>query len=115
MIRPGARQYALRMMWGNLETRDSNLTAASGCPVTDWSGSVETEDGMLIVRRLLRFEPGDSIVRPRKGPHRVEWISHTRDHVDGIQLKIVVPPHGSAEAADGFLTISTPFYKMSSK
>jgi len=106
----GARHYALRMMWGNLETRDPSLTAASGCPVTDWSGSVESDKAILIVKRLIRFEPGDSIVRPRKGPHQVQWVSYTKDYVDGIQLKIVVPPHGSDDAVDGFLAISTPFY-----
>ncbi len=113
MNRSGARHYALRMVWGNLETRDSNVTAESDCPVTDWSGSVEVDDGVLIVKRLIRFDPGDYIVRPRKDPHGVEWVSYTKDHVDGILFKIVVPPHTSTDAVDGFLRISTPFYNGS--
>lgn len=108
--RPGARHYALRMVWGNLETRDSSMTAASGCPVNDWSGSIEVDSGILIVRRLLRFDRGDSIVRPRKGPQEVEWASHTKDHADGILFKIVVPPRASTGAADAFVRIRTPFY-----
>jgi len=108
--RPGARHYALRIVWGNLDTRDSSVTAASDCPVTDWSGSVEVENAVIIVRQLLRFDRGDSIVRPREDPRGVKWVSYTRDHVDGIQFKIVVPPRGSTDPVDGYLTITTPFY-----
>jgi hypothetical protein len=32
------------------------------------------------------------------------------DRVDGIQFKIVVPPHGPSDTADGYLAITTPFY-----
>ena len=111
--RRGAKHYSLRIVWGNLETRDASLTAASDCPVTDWSGSVKMDNGVLIVKRLIRFEPGDSIVRPRLGPHQVQWVSYTKDYVDGIQLKIIVPPHGNADSLDGVLTINTPFYNGS--
>jgi hypothetical protein len=108
--RQGARHYALRIVWGNLDTRDSSVTAASSCPVTNWSGSLETDEGVIIVRRLIRFDRGDSIVRPRQDPRSVKWVSYTRDHVDGIQFRIVVPPHGSTDAVAGHLAITTPFY-----
>ena len=108
--RAGARQYALRIVWGNLDTRDSSPAEASGCPVTDWSGSIETDQGVIVVRELLRFDPGDSIVRPREDPRSVKWVSYTKDYVDGIQFKIVVPPHGPSDIADGHIAIVTPFY-----
>jgi hypothetical protein len=109
--KPGARHYALRVVWGNLRTRDSSVAAGSDCPVTDWSGAIEVENGVLIVKKLLRFEPGDYIVRPRSGPRGVAWVSYTRDHVDGIQFKIIVPPHGTSDTVEGFVKISTPFYR----
>jgi len=108
--RPGARHYALRIVWGNLDTRDSGVAVSAGCPVTEWSGSVETDKGVILVRQLLRFDPEDYIVRPREDPRSVKWVSYTKDHVDGIQFRIIVPPHGSSDTADGYLAISTPFY-----
>ena len=111
MRQRGANHYVLRIVWGNLETPDSRLTDGADCPVTDWSGSMEADNAVIIVKRLIRFEPGDYIVRPRKGPRRVDWVSYTKDHVDGILFKIVAPPDPTASVTDGTVKISTPFYE----
>jgi hypothetical protein len=105
----GAVQYALRIVWGNLEDRDSTLTGSSDCPVTDWSGSLEIEGGVAIVKRLIRFEPGDYIERTRKSPKEINWVSHTKDHVDGILFKIVDVPDPAKKDSINQLTITTPF------
>jgi hypothetical protein len=110
MNKRGARHYALRLVWGNLETRDSSMTAGDDCPVADWSGSVELDNGVILVERLIRFDPGDHIMRPRRSPYGVNWVSYTKDHFDGILFHLIVLPGPTDAAVDGFLKIGTPFY-----
>jgi hypothetical protein len=102
-----ARMYMLRLVWGNLENPDSTTTA---CPVTDWSGSLVTDGGVLVVRRLIRFEPGDYIVRPRRGAHQVQWVSHTAGHLDGLLVQIIDIPGQRNTAVRNAVTISTPLF-----
>jgi hypothetical protein len=108
--RNGAKHYALRVIWGNLDHPDTTIDPGVDCPITDWSGSAEVEGGVLIVTRLIRFDRGDYIVRPRRGPRKVEWISHTLNHVDGILLKIIDTPDPRPDSVSNTITISTPFY-----
>lgn len=108
--RRGARHYALRMVWGNLDHPDTTIYPGEDCPITDWSGSVEIDGGVLIIERLIRFDPHDYIVRPRGGPRVVEWISHTMNHVDGIVFRIVDTPDSRPDSASNTIKISTPFY-----
>ncbi len=105
----GAKKYMLRMVWGNLDNPDTSETAGS-CPTTDWSGSIEADGGILIIRRLIRFEPGDSIVRPRHGAREVEWISHPGNHVDGILFQIIDVPDPRHKEVKNTVTITTPLY-----
>jgi hypothetical protein len=105
----GARKYMLRMVWGNLDSPDTSETSG-GCPPTDWSGSIKAEGGVLIIARTIRFEPDDSIVRPRHGAREIEWISHTRNNVDGLVLKIVDVPDPRHRQVRNSITITTPFY-----
>jgi hypothetical protein len=106
----GARQYALRMIWGNIERRDSSLADTEPCPVSDWSGMLEVDGGVAIVKRLVLFDRGDSIVRPRRGPTKVQWVSYTKQHVDGLLLKIIDLPDPPPKEVGNILTIETPFY-----
>ena len=105
-----ARQYAIRMVWGNLERRDSSLTDAEPCPISDWSGMLEVDGGVAIIKRLILFERGDSIVKPRRGPKKVQWVSYTKDHVDGLLFKIIDLPDPPPKEFKNTLTITTPFY-----
>jgi hypothetical protein len=106
----GAKHYALRVLWGNIESRDSTRPDMEECPVTDWSGTVAVDGGVAIVKRLILFEPGDYIVRPRGGPREVQWVSYTKSHVDGLLLKIIDLPDPSAAEAANTVSITTPFY-----
>ncbi|MFZ1946607.1 MAG: hypothetical protein WAW06_03615 [bacterium] len=103
----GARHYMLRLVWGNLDNPD---TTVSVCPATDWSGSIKADGGVIIIRRLVRFEPGDSIVRPRKGAREIEWASHTGNHFDGILFQIVDVPDPRHRMVANSVTITTPLY-----
>ena len=106
----GARHYALRLVWGNLDHPDTTVNPGEDCAITEWSGYVEVDGGVVIVERLIRFDRGDYIVRPRKGPSRFEWVSYTLDHVDGVVFKIVDTPNRQSDSVSNVVTISTPFY-----
>jgi hypothetical protein len=106
-----ARQYALRIIWGDVERRDSTSAAnADECPVSDWSGAIEVDGGVAVIKRLILFDAGDSIVRPRKGPRTIRWVSYTKDHVDGLLLKVIDLPDPRAREFRNTITITTPFY-----
>jgi hypothetical protein len=104
-----ARKYMLRMVWGNLDNPDTTVLT---CPVTDWSGSMMADGGVVIVRGLIRFEPGDYIVRPRRSAHAVAWVSHTNNHVDGILVEIIDVPDPRPRPAANILSIATPMFTL---
>ena len=99
--RPLRRSYFLRVVWGNL---DGPVDPATGEVIdvarTDWSGAIEVDDGVVLVRRLIRFEKGvDSITRPRTDPKTVEWTSFTGGHYDGILFQIIEPARNDESLA----------------
>ncbi|HVP56921.1 MAG TPA: hypothetical protein VMU02_02395 [bacterium] len=105
----GAKFYMLRMVWGNIDSPDT--TEESGpCGVTDWSGGVQADGGVVIVSRLIRFEHDDHIVRPRRGATGVQWVSHTRNNFDGVLLEVIDVPGRMGHDDKNTLTITTPFY-----
>jgi hypothetical protein len=103
-----AKFYMVRLVWGNVENPDTTLA----CPVTDWSGSIAADGGVLIVRRLIRFEPEDYIVRPRRGAHDVNWISHTMNGVDGLLVQVIDVPdsHSPHKTTANSIKVTTPLY-----
>lgn len=109
--RNGAKQYMLRVIWGNIRRPDTTETEDPDCPLTDWSGSLEISGGVATVKRLIRFEwPGDHIVRPRPGPREVAWVSHTMPHVDGILFKVIDTPDPQGKEVYNTVTITTPYH-----
>ncbi len=112
-IRNGrARHYTLRLLWGNLDHPDTTINPGEDCQVTDWSGSLIVEGGVVIIKRLIRFDRGDHIVRPRRRPHAVEWISHTKGHVDGILFRIIDTPDPSDTETANVVKIRTAQYSV---
>jgi hypothetical protein len=76
---PIVRVHAMKILWGMLEF-DSTVTE-----VTDWSGSLTIEHGAIKIASLIRFErPVDHIMRPRTDCSKLEWVSYTAPHFDGI-------------------------------
>jgi hypothetical protein len=83
----GARLYDFRAIWGRLADL-SDSGAADLCPL-DWSGTLHLEGGIIMIRKTIAFEPDDSIWRVDQST--IQWASRTGPHVDGIQVKLVLP------------------------
>ena len=85
----GNRFTFVRLVWGEL---DAAIDGPDGDRV-DWTGSLHVDRGVLIVRRVIRFErPGDSLVRPRPDRQTVGWNSHTGGHFDGLLIQVIERP-----------------------
>jgi hypothetical protein len=72
----------LMITWGNLRA-DSLIDFG-----TDWTGGLCAENAVVVVRRLIRFDPLDHLL-PRTSRQCVEWVSHTRPHFDGILVELL--------------------------
>jgi hypothetical protein len=75
----------LMVTWGNL--RADSLIDFS----TDWTGSLCVENGIVVVRRTIQFEPRDYLL-PRTSRQCVEWVSHTQPRFDGLIVALLKPP-----------------------
>ena len=84
----------LRMVWGNLDGEiDEKTGLAKDGEGVDWSGLLRVDRGIVLVRRVIRFErPLDSVVRPHIDRQTVAWFSHTGGHYDGLLIQIIEPP-----------------------
>jgi hypothetical protein len=67
----------LMITWGNLDA-DSSIDF-----VTDWSGGLTVDNGVVLLARTVRFEPNDRIL-PRTSRDAIDWVSYTKPHFDGI-------------------------------
>jgi hypothetical protein len=47
-------------------------------------------NGVLIIEKLIAFDPEDYITRKNKST--IEWVSYTCPHIDGIQVRLIAPP-----------------------
>jgi hypothetical protein len=80
----------LRVKWGVL---DAPAAEEDGPDIVDWTGALRVDRGVVVVRRVIRFErPHDHLVFPRLGPRTVAWVSHTGRHFDGLLIEIIEPP-----------------------
>lgn len=95
--------YSLELLWGNLE-----FDSAFG-EVTDWMGSLAVERGAIVAARLIAFDRGDHIIRPRPDCMTLEWGSVTGPHFDGI-LVFIVDPEPDSFATENSVTFSTAPY-----
>ncbi|MFA4947128.1 MAG: hypothetical protein WC674_01305 [Candidatus Krumholzibacteriia bacterium] len=87
----GARFFEFRAIWGRLA--DVNDTSgADPCPL-DWSGTLHLDGGIIVIQRTIAFEEDDSISRIDSST--IAWVSHTGPHVDGIQVRLIVPSGSS--------------------
>lgn len=96
---PLARVYVVRLAWGMLEG-DSTVTEE-----TDWSGSISVDRGAVFVDRIINFERGDFIERPRPSRLEMNLVSRTMPFYDGLIISIVDPIQDSTEMVENVLTI----------
>ncbi len=88
--RHGVRIYRLRALWGRMVAAVDDSSVTDDCCVVDWSGGMILKGGVIVIERVLKFEADDEIVRT--GPNTIRWKSLTCPHVDGIQVRLIVPP-----------------------
>ena len=100
---PLVRPHHLRILvgWGRLRPQ------RGATDWTDWSGTISAANAGLRVLRTVRFEPGDSIVRPRTDLHAVAFVSHTAPAADGVLLDVVMHPRLNPAGAPVVLTFTS--------
>jgi hypothetical protein len=101
----------LRLRWGMLRGPDDTLQVEPPCDVTNWTGELHTDRGLVVVKRLIRFErPLDHVIFPRLDHKTVAFVSHTTCHFDGLVIQIIEPPEGTdpGTTEPNMLHINTP-------
>ncbi len=76
--------YVVTLLWGR--TFDPEVQTS-----TVWNPTIQTDCGRLLVRRRVRLEPGEGVVRPRIDLTTLEVRSRTRPHHDGLSFVVHVP------------------------
>lgn len=90
---PRPRVTFLRLVWGVLDSPVDSLGAvADGPELVDWSGRIEVDRGLVIVRRVIGFERPRDFLLPRADRSSVSWVSHTGPASDGLLIEILEPP-----------------------
>lgn len=83
----------LRLAWGMVHSPgDTMIIPEEPCDILDWSGEIHTDRGIVLVRRVIRFEGDDHLVRPRLDRRTVAFGSHTACGFDGLLLQIIERP-----------------------
>ena len=104
----------LRLRWGMLRGPDDSTTIEPPCDVTDWTGTLRTDRGVVVVKRMIKFEfPADHVVFPRLDPQTVAFVSRTTCHYDGLLIQIIEPPVDDSMVAEApnKLYIDMPLYQ----
>lgn len=83
----------LKLKWGMLRGPEDTTRVEPPCDMTDWSGSIRTDNGVVVVKRMIKFEyPADHVVFPRLDRQTVAFVSRTWCHYDGLLIQIIEPP-----------------------
>ncbi len=104
----------LRLRWGMIQGPEDSLSIPEPpCEVLDWTGEIHTDRGIVLVRRVVRFErPADHLIFPRLDRRTVAFVSHTACHFDGLLLQIIERPedYNSSNTEPNRLHINTGPY-----
>lgn len=87
--RHGVKIYRFRALWGRM-VRAVVDTADTDCCSVDWSGGMVLKGGVIVIEKVIKFDARDEI--SRTSPNTIRWKSHTCPHVDGLQVRLIVPP-----------------------
>lgn len=83
----------VRLRWGMLRGAVDSVEIMPPCAVTDWTGELHTDRGLVVVKRVIAFErPLDHIIWPRLDPQTVALVSHTGCRSDGLLIQIIERP-----------------------
>ncbi len=100
---PEVNVYSVEFLWGHFEM-DSTET-----DITDWSGTISVERGAVVAIRLVRFEPGDGIVRPRNSRREIAFRSWTQPSFDGILVFVYDPKLENGQPENSLTFSSGPY------
>jgi hypothetical protein len=89
--------YAIAVTWGR---RVLDTTAEE---VTVWNPTLSTDCGVIAMRRRIRLEPGEGVVRPRESAQAMTFNSATMPHFDGALVVLAIPADQVACAETGML------------
>jgi hypothetical protein len=104
----------LRLRWGMLRSPDDTSVSERPCDMTEWTGTIRTDRGLVVVKRKIKFEfPADHVVFPRLNPQTVAFVSRTWCHFDGLVIEIIEPPVDvtNTPVAPNKLYIDTPLFE----
>jgi hypothetical protein len=88
----------VHLRWGMLRDMMDSVSIEPPSDVIDWTGSLNEDRGVLLMRRAIRFErPLDHIIFPRLNHQTVDLVSHTACGFDGVVLQILERPEEYAE------------------
>jgi len=89
-LRDGVRIYRLRALWGRMACAVDDSLVTDECCEVDWSGGMALQGGVIVIEKVIRFEGLDEI--QRTSPSTIRWKSMTCPNVDGLQVRLIVPP-----------------------
>lgn len=104
----------LRLNWGMLRGPEDTTAIERPCDMTDWTGTIRTDRGIVVVKRLIKFEsPADHVVFPRLDRRTVAFVSRTWCGQDGMVIQIIEPPTADSTATEtpNKLYIDTPLFE----
>lgn len=106
----------LRLRWGMLPSPDDSVGVEPPCDIVDWTGSLRVDRGVVVVKRLIRFEkPLDHVIWPRLDRQTVAFQSYTGCHFDGLVIQIIEPhlEEGTEPQEPNQLHIDMPLFSVS--
>jgi hypothetical protein len=78
--------FAVTFLWGDLFNNPGHIP-----DTTDWSGILSlSAEGVVYVRYMIDFEPGQDSVLPFSTPTTAAWISYTCMDFDGLSFLIFI-------------------------
>lgn len=97
IVRPDGelvRVFHVMAVWGRIRPNDNE-------PITmRWNPAISVADGDAVrVRRTVRFDRFDEVL-PQEARNRVNIVSATRPHVDGVILQVAIT---ASDAEEGYL------------
>jgi hypothetical protein len=103
---PGVTCYAVTILWGMLGENQSVIREDGD--QYDWSGTLRSNNGALVLVSTVSFESEDHMILPRPDKRTLAWVSHTGTGFDGVRLLVYQPdPAGGDQDS---LTLSTALY-----
>ncbi len=88
--RHGVKIYRFRALWGRMIAAVDDSSVTDNCCAVDWSGGMVLKGGVIVIEKVIKFDARDEI--SRTSPNTIRWKSHTCPHVDGLQVRLIVPP-----------------------